>query len=262
MDAGGARVDHRLHQLEGVQHAAEPGLGVGDDRREEVDVALAFHVLDLVGAHERVVDPAHDLRHRVDRVERLVRIHLAGDVRVGGDLPAGQVDGLEARLHLLQRLVAGHRAQRVDERLVVHQLPQLLGAAARERVLDVDRAAQAHDVLRRVAALDALPARVLRPVLLESCRFEIVVHSTAPIVCVVANPERPAGRLRNLGQRTRRATKFAPGLPQREARGEPSRQALHCTDRRGSLGRSGGHGWGEIPKPYMQPRPRLAGDCS
>ena len=54
--AGGARLDHRLHQLERVQHAAEAGFGVGDDRREEVDVALAFHVLDLVGARERVVD--------------------------------------------------------------------------------------------------------------------------------------------------------------------------------------------------------------
>ena len=55
--AGGARLDHRLHQLERVQHAAEARFGVGDDRREEVDVALAFHVLDLVGARERVVDP-------------------------------------------------------------------------------------------------------------------------------------------------------------------------------------------------------------
>ena len=37
VDAGGAGVDHRLHQLEGVQHAAEAGFGVGHDRREEVD---------------------------------------------------------------------------------------------------------------------------------------------------------------------------------------------------------------------------------
>ena len=133
------------------------------------------------------------MRHRVHRIERLVRIHLAGDVRVGGDLPARQVDRLQAGLHLLQRLVAGQRAQRVDERLVVDQLPQLFGAAARERVLDVDRAAQAHDVLRRVAALDALPARILRPVLLEPCRFEIVVHRCSHR-CVVANPDRPAPR--------------------------------------------------------------------
>ena len=147
-----------------------------------VDVALAFHVLDLVGARQGVVDPAHDQRHRIDRIERLVRIHLAGDVRVGRDLPAGQVDRLEAGLHLLQRLVSGQRAQRVDERLVVDELPQLLRAAARERVLDMDRAAQPHDVFRGVAALDAFPAGIFRPVLLEPCRFEIVVHLLLPSV--------------------------------------------------------------------------------
>ncbi len=36
VDAGGAGLDHRLHQLEGVERAAEAGLGVGDDRREPV----------------------------------------------------------------------------------------------------------------------------------------------------------------------------------------------------------------------------------
>jgi hypothetical protein len=55
VDAGAPGVDHRLHQLEGVEHAAEAGLGIGDDRREVVDVAgvarvLAFRPLDLVGA--------------------------------------------------------------------------------------------------------------------------------------------------------------------------------------------------------------------
>ncbi len=38
--AGGAGLDHVLHQLEGVEHAAEAGLGVGDDRRKPVDVVL------------------------------------------------------------------------------------------------------------------------------------------------------------------------------------------------------------------------------
>jgi hypothetical protein len=206
VDAGGTRFDHRLHQLECVQDAAETGFRIGHDRREEVDVTGAFHVLDLVGARERVVDPAHDVRHRVDRVQRLVRIHFAGDVGVGRDLPARQVDRLEARLHLLQRLVAGHRAQRVDERFRVHELPELFGAAARERVLDVDRAAQAHDVLRRVAALDALPPGIFRPLLLEPCCFEIVVHSLLPS-CVMANPagtRRTRTTARNLGQRPAR----------------------------------------------------------
>ena len=131
---------------------------------------------DLVGAHERVVDPPHDRGNRIGRIQRLVGIHLAGDVGVGRDLPARQVNRLQAGLHLLHRLVAGQRAERVDERLLADQLPELFGAAPRERVLDVQRAAQPHDVLGRVAALDAFPARVFRPVLLEPCRFEIVIH--------------------------------------------------------------------------------------
>jgi hypothetical protein len=69
------------------------------------------------------------LRHRVDRIQRLVRIHLARDVGVRRDLPARQVDRLEAGLDLLHRLVAGQRAERVDEGLFVDQLPELLGAA-------------------------------------------------------------------------------------------------------------------------------------
>ena len=42
VDAGGAGLDHRLHQLEGVERAAEAGLGVGHDRREPVRAALAL----------------------------------------------------------------------------------------------------------------------------------------------------------------------------------------------------------------------------
>jgi hypothetical protein len=43
----------------------------------------------------------------------------------------------------------------------------LLGAALRQRVFDRQRAAQAHHVGGAVAALDALPARVLGPILFE-----------------------------------------------------------------------------------------------
>ena len=126
--ARGARFDHRLHQFERVQHAAEAGFGVGHDRREVVDVAfvariLAFRPLDLVGARERVVDALDDERHRVGRIQRLVRVHFAGDVRVARHLPARQIDRLQAGLDLLHGLVAGQRAERVDERLVVHSFP-------------------------------------------------------------------------------------------------------------------------------------------
>src|SRR5262249_26324869 len=73
-------------------------------------------------------------------------------------------------------------AQRVDERLVVDQFPELLRAAACERVLDVDRAAQPDDVLSGIAALYSLPAGIFRPVLLEPCCFQIVVHLLLPSV--------------------------------------------------------------------------------
>jgi hypothetical protein len=39
--AGGAGADHRLHQFEGVQHAAETGFGVSHDRQEVVDEPLS-----------------------------------------------------------------------------------------------------------------------------------------------------------------------------------------------------------------------------
>jgi hypothetical protein len=57
----------RLHQLEGVERAAEAGLGVGDDRREPVVLALALGVLDLVGALQRLVDALDDGGHAVGR---------------------------------------------------------------------------------------------------------------------------------------------------------------------------------------------------
>jgi hypothetical protein len=100
-----------------------------------------------------------------DRVQRLVGVHLAIAVGVARDLPAGQVDRLQAGLDLLHGLVAGQRAERVDEGLGVDRGPQLLGAALGQRVLDRDGAAQADHVGGGVAARDALPARVLGPVL-------------------------------------------------------------------------------------------------
>ncbi len=173
VDAGGAGVDHALHELEGVERTTEAGLGVGDDRDHPVlDGADALGVLDLIGAHERVVNPTDDRGNRVRRVDRLVRVRVAGEVRVGGDLPAGEVDGLEAGLDLLDGLVAGQRAEGVDEVEVVDLLPELLGSAAGQRVLFDHRAAQLDDILGRVLAGDSLPAGVGGPVAAD--RFDVV----------------------------------------------------------------------------------------
>ena len=53
-------------------------------------------------------------------------------------------------------------------RLAVDQAPELFGTALGQRVLDRQAAAQAHYVGGAVAALDAFPARIGGPVLLES----------------------------------------------------------------------------------------------
>ena len=59
---------------------------------------------------------------------------------------------------LLHRLVAGERAERVDVGLGVEQLPEAPRAERRERVLDLERAAQALDVGLGVGADDAVEA--------------------------------------------------------------------------------------------------------
>ncbi len=89
--AGGAGRDHGLHQLEGVEGAAETRLGIGDDRCQPVRRAFVARLGpgDLVGPQQGIVNPADDLGHRVNRIQALVRVGLAGQVRVGGNLPAG-----------------------------------------------------------------------------------------------------------------------------------------------------------------------------
>ena len=50
VNAGSAGGDHRLHQLENVERAAEAGFGVGDDRQIPLLAPAAFERFDLVEA--------------------------------------------------------------------------------------------------------------------------------------------------------------------------------------------------------------------
>ena len=87
-----------LHQLERVQRAAEAGLGVGDDRHQLVGARLAGSAWSIWSARSSALLIRRTTAgHRVGRVQALVGVGLAGQVGVGGDLPAGQVDGLQAR---------------------------------------------------------------------------------------------------------------------------------------------------------------------
>ena len=109
VDAGRPGLDHALHQLEGVEGAAEAGFGVGHDRHHPVAVAArraaaALGPLDLVGPPQGVVDAPDDGGDAVGGVQALVGVHLLGQVGVGGHLPAREVDGLQAGLDHLDRL--------------------------------------------------------------------------------------------------------------------------------------------------------------
>ena len=97
----------------------------------------------------------------------MVGIHLARVVSVRRNLPARQVDGLQPGLHLLHRLVAGQRTQRVDERRGGKQAPQFFGAAVGQGMFYDQGSAQSKYILGRIAALDVAPARVLFPVFLD-----------------------------------------------------------------------------------------------
>jgi hypothetical protein len=151
---GGAGGDHVLHQFESVQHAAETGFGIRHDRQEEVDEVLAARLdatapLDFIGALEGVVDAANHGRHGVVGIQGLVRVHGFGGVAVGGDLPAGQIDGFQAGLGLLHGLTGGDGAEGIDVALLggaVHEAPQLFGTALGQGVFDLDGATQTDDV--------------------------------------------------------------------------------------------------------------------
>ncbi len=134
MHAGRSGLDHRLHQLERVERPAEAGFGIRHDGRVPIDGMIALGFGDLVGATQGVVDAPHDVGNRGGRIERLVRIHLAGIVGVGRDLPAGKIDGLETGLHLLQGLIAGERAERAHEGPFAQELPQAARRPRRAKV--------------------------------------------------------------------------------------------------------------------------------
>jgi hypothetical protein len=150
-----------------LRGAAEAGLGVGDDRRHPVTARVALDPVDLVGPPQGVVDAARQRRGAVGRVETLVGIDLLAEVGVTGDLPAGEIDGLQSGLDHLHGLVPGHRAQGVDVVAGGQQLPEALGALTGQRVLDGDGAAQPDHLRGRVVTPDPGPTGVLCPLPLE-----------------------------------------------------------------------------------------------
>src|SRR5271166_6019502 len=115
VNAGRSRLDHSLHQFEGIQGSAESGLSVGYQRREPCLSRrnFALCVMNLIRSLQRIVDPPAESRHAVSWIQTLVGIHGSSIICIGGDLPSADVNRLESRLHLLYSLIATHRPERV-----------------------------------------------------------------------------------------------------------------------------------------------------
>ena len=123
VNRGRTRFDHCFGQFKSIERATEPGFAIGDYRREPINVVLAFHVLNLIGADERVINAANQFGRGIHGIETLIGVHLSRRVRVPRDLPAAHVNGFQSRLRLLNGLVSGQRAERVNKWFGPKQTP-------------------------------------------------------------------------------------------------------------------------------------------
>ncbi len=82
------------NELSGPPKPASASATIGASQQRS---AVALGPLDLVGAQERVVQPADERRRAVGRIEALIGERVPREVGVGRDLPAAQVDRLAGR---------------------------------------------------------------------------------------------------------------------------------------------------------------------
>ena len=71
-----SRLDHCFHQFEGVQVPAKSSFGVGNHRGKPLNSVLAFGVMDLVRADQRLIHAMNEIRNTVGRIQTLIGIHL------------------------------------------------------------------------------------------------------------------------------------------------------------------------------------------
>ena len=108
--------NHGLHEFEGIERTAKTGLRIGHYGHKEVrSVVNAAAPLDFIRSSEGIVDAIHQGWHRIDRIERLIRVHGLRGVVVRGYLPTGHIDRLDAGLHLLHGLATSKGTQGVDK---------------------------------------------------------------------------------------------------------------------------------------------------
>ena len=94
-------------QFENVERPTKTSFGVGHDRHKPIDIVFAFDMMDLIGTLQSLIDPFDYCRDAVRRIKTLIGIHLSGEIGIGRNLPAAEIDRLQSRLNLLKGLIPG-----------------------------------------------------------------------------------------------------------------------------------------------------------
>src|SRR5215510_11220248 len=92
VNAGCTSFNHHLDQLENIKRAAKAGFSVRNNRREPIDRALPFRMIDLVPTLQCLINALYDMWNAVRGVQTLIRIVVPGEVCVGRNLPATDVN--------------------------------------------------------------------------------------------------------------------------------------------------------------------------
>jgi len=116
---------------------------------------IALCVLDLIGPGKSSIDASAKLGPGARGIQALVGKHRACRVVVCRDLPARQIDALQASFDHLHRLISRRCPKRGNERLVLKKLPKPIGSRLSQRVVNANRAAQPMHIFRRVCPVDS-----------------------------------------------------------------------------------------------------------
>src|SRR5699024_4033418 len=98
----------------------------------------------------------------------------SGEVRIGGNLPTGEIDGSQASFDLLNSLAAGHCPQRIGEfsfwMLTGELIPELFGTALSQCMFFLHTSAKPYNFLGSEITGDVAPAWIGVPILLDLIR--------------------------------------------------------------------------------------------
>src|SRR6516165_251942 len=150
MHSSSTRLDICLHDLMGVERPSEARLRICNDRSKPIMPNIALCVLDLIGPGKSSIDASAKLGPGARGIQALVGKHRACRVVVCRDLPARQIDALQASFDHLHRLIsrrcqARQRKARSEEAAKADWLPPQPTCGECES----SRAADAHLQARR-----------------------------------------------------------------------------------------------------------------